>query len=143
MEGPLLERLHNGNAVPLNIQLFVAADARDNIVRRLSERMILSYDLWEESLTLAPARKERTRVTFKNPRAAEAASIGLLALRRGDLPTGRTLYFKLEVRPDPPDEGPATTGTNLRGLVDILSRPTPKPKPELKWTVESAPFSMP
>lgn len=143
LEGPLLDRLHTGNPVPLNIQLFVAADTRDNIIRRLTERLVLSYDLWEENIAVTPVRKEKPRTTYKSPQAAESACLGLLSLRRGELPAGKRLWFKVELRPDPPDDEPATTGTNLRGLVDILSRPTPKPKPDLKWVAESAPFSMP
>jgi hypothetical protein len=143
LEGPLLDRLHSGTAVPLNLQLFVAADSRDNVVRRLTDRFILSYDLWEESIAVVPARKERPRTTFKRPADAESACLGGLLLKRAELPSGRRLWFKLEVRPDAPDEEPAATGTNLRGLVDILSRPTPKPKPELKWVAESGPYSNP
>jgi hypothetical protein len=143
LQGPLLDRLHSGAAVPFSVQLYVAADTRENIIRRLAERMVLSYDLWDESIAMTPARKEKPRSTYKNPLAAEVATLGLLSLRRSELPTGHRLFFKLELRADPADDEPPTPGTNLRGLVDILSRPTPKPKPEWKWVAESGPFSLP
>ena len=137
LQGPLLNRLHNGAPVPLTVQLFVSSDDRSNVIKRLTERMTLSYDLWEENIAVTPVSKSVPRTTHRTPAAAESACLNRLGLRAAELPAGRPLWFKVEVRPDLSDEEPRTPGTNLKGLVDLLSRPDPKPKPELKWIAEA------
>jgi len=44
-----MDRLKEGNAVPINFQATIAVGARQNVVRRVFERFVISYDLWEES----------------------------------------------------------------------------------------------
>lgn len=138
---PMLERLQNGAPVPMTFQVTVAADNRSNVMKRVSERVVVSYDLWEEKYAVTLAQRRGPPVLHKTAPAAEAWCVGQLAVRASDLPMGRNLWFRLDVRADDPEAAGNAAGTaTLRGLVDTFSRT--RPRPENRWSLEAGPVRL-
>jgi hypothetical protein len=138
---PMQERLQNGAPVPMTFQVTVAADNRSNVMKRVSERFVLSYDLWEEKYAVTLARKGGRPVLHKSAPSAEAWCVDQMSVRVSDLPMGRKLWFRLDVRAEDPEAESGGTGpTTLRGLVDTFSRT--RPRPENQWTLEAGPVRL-
>jgi len=139
LQGRVLERLRDGSPVMMGLQVSVAADNRANILRRVAERITVSYDLWEEKFAVLTRRSSQP-VVHANAAGAEGYCLAQLAVRVSDLPAGRNLWFKLDVRVEEPDESQTGSPPTLRDLVDTFSKT--RPKPDQHWTVEAGPVRL-
>jgi len=139
--GRTVDRLREGNAVPINFQATIAVGTRQNIVERLVESFVISYDLWEERFKVVrlSQRKSASNLTALQ---TEAWCYDQMGLSLTNIPKNQPLYFKLEIRAD--DSGartPLFTASdtyNLTALINLFSRPAERLQPH--WTMEAGPF---
>ena len=139
--GHTMDRLKEGNAVPIDFQATIAAGTRQIVVERLVERFIVSYDLWEESYKVVrlSQRKSASNLTAAQ---AEAWCFDNLGIPTANIPRNQPLYFKLEIRADDSAARQPLFGAadnfNLAALVNLFSRPAEREQPH--WTKEVGPF---
>ena len=96
--GRTIDRLKEGNAVPIDFHATIAVGSRQNIVEpRLVERFVISYDLWEERFKVVRL-SQRKSVSNLTAFQAEAWCFDNLGISLANVPKNQPLYFKLEIR---------------------------------------------
>ena len=140
--GRTIERLKEGNAVPVDFQATIAAGSRQNVIEpRLVERFVISYDLWEERFKVVRL-SQRKSVSNLTAVQAEAWCFDNLGISLAHIPKNQPLYFKLEIRTD--DSSARTPlfnpsdNFNLTALINLFSRPPERQ--QWHWTGEAGPF---
>jgi hypothetical protein len=123
--GKSLTRLRDADTVTFLSQITLFSDDHGTIFRRgLPERMIVSYDLWEErfAVTIPGVSKSRSHLTSDQ---AESWAIDNLAISALGLAPERPFWLRFELRAASPREISRVmgdSGISLSGLVEILSR---------------------
>ena len=143
LAGKPLERLKDGLSVVFVSQLTLFADSRNAIFRRTPDRLVVSYDLWEERFSvtrLGGAPQTRSHLTTA---AAEAWAVESLWISAAGLTPTRTFWLRLEIRPVDPKETQSVVGEggiSLTRLVEIFSR---RPgAADLVWSLEAGPLRL-
>jgi hypothetical protein len=146
--GSSLDRLKNGAAVPFDFQLLLWADSRNTPAARALERFVISYDVWEEKYAVtklrgsAAARENKTS-SHLTAKAAEAWCIENIALPAGNLPSGRPVFVRLEVRSVETRQSKglvSDSGVSLTRLIEVFSNPVRGDQQH--WAVESGPIKL-
>jgi hypothetical protein len=141
LTGKSLTRLHDGAAVPFDVQLIVASGSKNNVVARALERFTVSYDVWEEKFSVVRVRDFRRSGMRLSASSAESWCLDNIVIPAADLPAGQQLWARLEIRSAESKEPlAANSGINLATLIEIFSRPS-RPQQD-RWSVESAPFQL-
>jgi hypothetical protein len=141
IEGPVLERLKSGAPVSLDLLLSVASDNRSNVFKKITEKVILSYDLWEEKYFVASPVRKANVYSHRSSANAEAWCIEQLSVRSADLPSARSLWFRLEVKPEDLEDDPAAASRmSLRGMVDTFGRA--RGHGPLRFILEAGPLKL-
>jgi hypothetical protein len=144
--GRTVDRLREGIAVPVNFQFTIAVGNRQNVVERMFESFVISYDLWEERFKVvrlkvegAGQRKSASNLTALQ---TEAWCYDQMGLSLANIPKNQPLFMKLEIRAD--DSGSraplfnAADTFNLTALINLFSRPAERQQPH--WTLEAGPI---
>ena len=139
--GRAVDRLKEGNAVPVNFQATLAVGSRHNVIKRLVERFVISYDLWEERFKVVRLSEHKSASNL-TARQTEAWCFDNLGLSLLDIPRNQQLYVKLEIRTEDsaariPLFNPSDS-FNLTALVNLFSRPPERQ--QWHWTGEAGPF---
>jgi hypothetical protein len=139
LSGRILEKLHNGVAVPFQLQLTASAGGRT--MSQADARFVLSYDLWEERFSVSQTDDGKRAASHLGRDAAEAWCLENLGLAVSALPGGSSFILKLEIRAEEPkDEADVKPSFSMAGLIDIFSR---KQKEELfRWSAVSGPVRL-
>src|SRR5579885_1549449 len=125
LTGKPLSRLKDADTVTFLSQITLFSDNRGTIFRRgAPERLVVSYDLWEErfAVTIPGLSKSRAHMTASE---AETWAIDNLAISALGLAPERPFWLQLELRATSPKEISRVmgdSGISLSGLVEILSR---------------------
>jgi hypothetical protein len=138
LTGKPLSRLKDADTVTFLSQMTLFSDEHGTIFRRgLPERLVVSYDLWEErfAVTIPGASRSRSHLTAAQ---AENWAIDNLAISALGLAPERPFWLQFELRAASPREISrlmGDSGISLSGLVEILSR---KPGPDDPYWMRSA-----
>jgi hypothetical protein len=125
LTGKPLERLHNTDTVVFLSQITVYSDAYYTVFRRLPERVIVSWDLWEEKFAVAipgPAARSRSHLAAAE---AEAWVIDNLAISALGMDPSRQFWLKFELHTaDRRDVSKllGDSGISVSGLIEMLTR---------------------
>ena len=141
LSGKQLDRLHDGATVPFDFQLTLFAQTSNEPLRRMLDRFAISYDLWEEKFSVTRTRAPRKSVSHLSAAAAETWCVDNMLMPSPELPAGRDLWLRLEVRSvEPRDFTPALSDgpISLATLIEIFSRPSVARQQQ--WTLDSAQF---
>lgn len=139
--GKSLSRLHDGAVVPFDFQLIVAVGSKNNVVARALERFTISYDVWQEKFSVTRVSDFHRSPMRLSASSAESWCLDNIVVPAAGLPSGQTLWARLEIRSVESKEPlAANSGINLATLIEIFSRPT-RPEQD-RWSVESAPFQL-
>jgi hypothetical protein len=141
LTGKSLQRLQDGAVVPFDFQLTIAADSKNNVIARSLERFSVSYDVWQEKFSVVRLRDFRKSKLYLSANAAEAWCLDNISLPAAQLPAGRPLWARLEIRSAEPHEQTAQAsepGFSIATLIEIFSR-TPRSQQD-HWATESAAF---
>ena len=135
LSGRILERLHNGAAVPFQFRL--AATSGGRTLEQANARFVLSYDLWEERYSIQQTDAGKRAASHLTQDAAEVWCLENLELPVSALAGEKTFVLKLEIRAEEAKEDPADAkpSFSMAGLIDVFSR---KPREEpLRWSAIS------
>ena len=144
LTGKPLERLKDAATVVFLSQLTLFSENHDVALRRVPERFVVSYDLWEEkfSVTQLGNTPRSTQHVLSAP-AAEAWCLEGMAISTLNLAPDRRFWLRFELRTADQKDlagGAGEPGLNLRSLIELFSR---KPGPEdPNWTREVGPLRL-
>ena len=144
LTGKPLERLKDAATVVFLCQLTLWSENHDNAIRRVPNRFVVSYDLWEEkfSVTQLGSAPRSTPHVLSAP-AAEAWCQEGLAISALGLAPDRPFWLRFELRTGEQKDlsgGAGEPGLNLRSLIELFSR---KPGPDdPNWTREVGPLRL-
>ena len=144
LTGRVLERLKDADTVVLLSQITLFSDDRGTLFRRVPERVIVSYDLWEEKFAVAiPGVSVRPQSHLTAPQA-ETWCLDNLAISALGLAPDRSFWLRFELRTASPKELSAVvgdSGISLSSLmIDMFSR---KPGPDDPyWTRSAGPLRL-
>ncbi len=139
----ILERLHNGAAVPFHFQLTAVPSSGGRPLAQVSDRFVLSFDLWEERFSVVQSNAPRRTVSHLASLAAEAWCLENLALAVSALAAEKSFVLKLDIRAEEPGDEPSAdsgSGLSLTGLIDVFSRKA-KEQP-LRWSAVTGPIRL-
>lgn len=127
LSGKSLQRLKNGNTVVFLSQLTLFSDERRLVpVHKEPDRLIVSYDIWEEnrfSVSIPPpARRSIHAVPAE---VAEAWCLENLSISASGIPPDRPFWLRFELRSaDPKDFAGvmSQSGISIPRMIDWLSR---------------------
>ena len=142
LTGKSLEQLKNGASVSFALQVSItASESGSNILSRMFDRFVVSYDLWEEKFKATkpgPPLREASRLSVP---ACEAWCLDELAPIPASLTPSRPFWIKLELRVEDPKEWAAIVGDgiNLNRLVELFSRP---PRVTQSFTETAGPLKL-
>jgi hypothetical protein len=155
LTGAALTRLKNGSAVPFDLQLTLWVDDRTTPYGRAIQRIIVSYDLWEEKFSLAlqrgfmvrggGSRLSEFRQSASNLSAqdAEAWCMKAIGVPLTGVGANQRVWARLDVRTADPKEAPpllGESGLSLTGLIELFSRPVHGS--EQRWSAEAGPVAV-
>lgn len=143
LSGKPLERLKNGASVLFHFQLSLLSENKLVMLERAAERFVVSYDLWEETFSVARSGTARPVVSHLQPQAARAWCLDNLSAPTARLARDARFWVRLEVRVGgAPDTPPVMSepGLSLTGLVEVFSRKARAQMPA--WSLERGPLSI-
>jgi hypothetical protein len=143
LKGKPLELIHNGNAVPYDFQLSVLAESKSVVLRRVFDRFVFSYDLWEEKFSVMRMRGTRVQASNMSAPQAEAWCVEKMSMPLSGLPADQPLWVRLEVRSQDPHDRTATDteGMSLKALIDLFSTASRGRQPQY-WRAEAGPLKL-
>lgn len=145
IKGSSLDRLKDGLALRIELELVVLTRPGGAATLRGRERFSVSYDLWEERFAITELGTGARAVSHLKASDAEAWCVDAVARAVGPLdrldrsaPFWTRLAYRVDDAPDRLDDPPRFT---LRGLIDRMSRRAPSDA--VSESVESGPFRFP
>lgn len=144
LHGKVLERLHDGATVTIDMQTSLLVDNKKAVFRRALGRFVFSYDLWEEKYAVARLVPERRSISRLTREAAENWALENLPVSVAGLTSDRDFWVRVELliedRRDPPPLVSSSGGISLAALIEIFSR-TSRPQPP-RPQAESGPYRL-
>lgn len=126
LTGKPLERLKDAATVVFVSQLTLASDDRGTVFRRIPERLVVSYDLWEEKFSVTIPGSYKRSIPNVSASQAEAWCIDNLAISALNLAPERPFWLKFELRTTDRRELASLvgdSGISLSSLIDLFSHP--------------------
>jgi hypothetical protein len=146
--GRPLELLHNAAPVDFDFQVTLWSGSRDHVFRRIAERFVVSYDLWEEKFSVAGLQNPRKSASHLAASAAEAWCVEQMSVDVTGLDAAQPFWARLEIRAqDRKENGPllgrgkiTDSGISLTSLIEIFSRPPQAA--QAHWTLDAGPLTL-
>ena len=142
LTGKPLERLHEAATVVFLSQLTVYSDEYVTVFRRLPERIIVSYALWDEKFAVSIRGSAPRSISNLDAAQAENWVIEGLAVSALGMDPNRQFWLKFELKTTEPRDTSrllGEKGLSLSGLVDWMSRRGPD---DLYWTRSAGPWRL-
>ncbi|MFB3825475.1 MAG: hypothetical protein ACE15B_01855 [Bryobacteraceae bacterium] len=143
LSGKPLERLKDGAAVTFFSQLSISTDQFATVFRRLPERFVVSYDLWEEKFSVNRLSGAPRSASHLAAGAAEAWCLESMVVSASGLAPERPFWLRFELRAsDARDEAAIVgePGINITRLIEFFSRRPRSEQPQ--WTLEAGPLEL-
>ena len=144
LSGKALDRLKKADTVVFLSQITLFSDERGTLFRPPTrERVIVSYDLWEEKFAVTIPGSARRSVSHVTAAKAESWVIDSLAVSALGLAPERPFWMRFDLQTASQKDLTrlmGDSGLSLNGLIDLLSR---KPGPsELYWSRSAGPLRL-
>jgi hypothetical protein len=142
LAGKPLERLHDGGSVVYVVSVTVHVERGESGGARLTQRVVFSYDLWEEKFSVVQADAPHRSSSHLTAFAAEAWCLDLLKLPVRAALASKSFVVKLECTSpvDDAQPGDAPSGATLTALIDVFSRNARAVPP--RWEAVSRPLRL-
>lgn len=143
LTGKPLERLRDAATVAFLSQITVFSDDRGTVFRRIPERIIVSYDLWEEKFSVTVPGSAARSNSHMGATQAENWVIEGLAVSALGIDPNRQFWLQFELRTtDRRDVSKLVgeTGISLSGLVDWMTRQ--RGPDDFYWTRNAGPLRL-
>jgi hypothetical protein len=142
--GKSLERLKDGAPVMFLSQVTLSTDpGYRTTFRRLPERFVVSYDLWEERFTVTRLSGLPRSISHLTAAAAESWCLESMAVSAAGLEPQRQFWLRFELRAADPKEEAAVVGEpgiNITRMIEIFSRRARSEQPG--WTLDAGPLRL-
>jgi hypothetical protein len=139
LAGKPLDRLKDASTVVFLSQLTLFAGNRDAPFRKVPDRFVVSYDLWEEKFSVTQlGTTPRSTPRLLSAAAAETWCLEGLAISSMGLVPDRVFWLRLEMRTADANEvssGVSGPGLSLSDLIGIFARKSAAD--QTHWTLES------
>jgi hypothetical protein len=125
LSGKALERLKDASTVTFLSQLTLFSDAQGTVIKRAAERLVVSYDLWEEKFSVTIPGGSKRHLAKASAAEAESWSLENLAISAMGLAPDRPFWVRFELRTADRKELATIvgdSGVSLTGLIDLFSR---------------------
>jgi hypothetical protein len=143
LSGKPLERLKDGASVTFFSQLTLSTDANRSVFRRLPERFVVSYDLWEEKFAVTRLSGNPRSASHLSAGAAEAWCLERMSISAAGLDPQRPFWLRFELRAaDPKEEAGilGEPGINITRLIELFGRRPRAEQPQ--WTLDAGPLRL-
>ncbi len=143
LTGKPLSRLKDGDSVVFLTQLTLTTDNFTSILRKVPDRFVFSYDLWEEKFSVTKLGPGQRTVSHLSAAAAEAWCLDNVAISATGLTAERPFWLRFELRAAEPRDEAAVLGEpgiNLTRLIEMFSRRPRDQQPH--WTAETGPLRL-
>ncbi|HXJ41724.1 MAG TPA: hypothetical protein VNH18_20780 [Bryobacteraceae bacterium] len=150
--GSALDRLRSGATVAFVGQLTVSSlpNAVVSDARSVA-RFALSYDIWEEKLSITrfgDRPEARRSINHLSAQAAERWCLDSMTIEYARLPAEKPFYVQFDLRLEDPRDPLGIVGDpgiNITRLIEIFSRPVPvegKKGQQARWLLNSGPYRL-
>ena len=143
LTGKALERLKDAATVIFLSQLTLFSDTGGTIFKRTAERLVVSYDLWEEKFSVTIPGGSKRHLLNVSATEAESWCLENLAISALGIAPSRPFWLRFDLRMADRKELASImgdTGVSLTGLIDVFSR---KPGAgEQSWSRTVGPFRL-
>lgn len=143
LTGDPLRQLKNGATVAFLAQVTLTGELQTQVLARIFERFVLSYDIWEEKFSAVRTGATRRAASRMNVPATEAWCLDYFFTPPAALAPERPFWLRLELRGEEPRETAAIIGEpgiNLTRLVELFGRPAGNQQPQ--WTAKAGPLRL-
>jgi hypothetical protein len=143
LTGRPLERLKNGASVVFLSQLSIFTDSQGAVFRRLPERFVVSYDIWEEKFSVSRLGGAPRSASHLSAAGVEAWCLDSMAISASGLDPQRQFWLRFELRAADPKEHAAVLGEpgiNITRLIEVFSRRPRSEQPQ--WSLEAGPLRL-
>jgi hypothetical protein len=141
--GKPLERLKDASTVTFLSQLTLFSDAHGTVFKRAAERLVVSYDLWEEKFSVTIPGGSKRHIPNVSAREAESWCLENLAISALGVERSRPFWLRFELRTADRHELASVvgdSGVSLSGLIDLFSRKPGAGEPS--WVRTHGPFRL-
>ena len=142
LTGKPLERLKNADTVTFLTQLTVYSDERGTIYRRIPERLVVSYNLWEEKFAVTIPGPYKRSVENLTALQAESWCFDQLAVSALGMAPERPFWLKFEMKTTSRRELAGLvgdSGVSLSALIDAFSHPRGE---DISWNLQAGPLRL-
>jgi hypothetical protein len=140
LEGRPLERLRDGASVTYVLALTVETEGDARSRTGASEKVVFSYDLWEERFAVMEAEPPGRSASHLTAAAAQRWCMDLFGLPIPAGPPSTRLVLKLECSVADEAGSDEPSGLSLSTLIDVLSRKARTASP--RWEAVSRPLRL-
>jgi hypothetical protein len=130
LSGRPLELLHNAAPVSFNFQVTLWSGTRTHVFQKLTDRFVISYDLWEEKFKVVKTQSPIRMADHLTASLAEEWCLKQMSVDPAGLSSSEQFWARLDIRADDAKDGPlfgrgqiGDSGINLSSLIEIFSRP--------------------
>ena len=143
LTGKPLERLKDASTVTFLSQLTLFSDARGTVMKRVPERLVVSYDLWEEKFSVTIPGGSKRHIPNVSAAEAESWCLDNLAISALGIAPSRPFWLRFELRTADRRELASVvgeSGVSLSGLIDLFSRKPGAGEPS--WVRTGGPYRL-
>jgi hypothetical protein len=151
LSGKPLDLLHNAAQVPFDFQLTIWSGTRNNLYRKIPERFVVSYDLWQEDFRVVKTLSPRRTVDHLTALAAETWCWQQMSEQMSEglhtLGGAEPFWLRLDIRAEDGRDGPlfgrplTDAGISLTSLIEIFSKP-PKAQQSHWGPYDAGPYTI-
>jgi hypothetical protein len=147
LTGKPLERLHKAAQVPFDFQITLWAGTRTQEFRKIPQRFVISYDLWDETYQVVKTLGGLKKISHLTAPQAEAWCLAQMPVDVSGLASNETFWARVDIRTQDGKLAPVfgresitESGISLNSLIDLFSRPAQKEQPH--WVLDSGPLTL-
>ena len=129
LSGKTLDLLHNAEAVPVDFQVTLFAGDRRHEFRRMTDRFVISWSLWEEKFKVVKTQSPMSSIDHLSSAEAEAWCWRQMSTELTGFGENDPFWVRVDIRAEDGKDGPlfgrgvSESGISLTGLIEIFSRP--------------------
>ena len=144
--GRPLELLHNAAPVPFDFQVTLWSGSRTHVFQKLTDRFVISYDLWEEKFRVIKTQSPVKRMEHLSAADTEKWCMDQMSMDVHGVGADEPLWTRFEIRAEDAKDGALfggsinDSGVSLARLIELFSRP---PAQQSHWgPFDVGPFTL-
>ena len=143
LTGRGMEKLQNGSTVTFVMRLSATPQHGVKAVFSLQEKLVISFDLWEEKYSIVQSRPGGRSASRLTAAMTEAWFLESVKIPIRSIPDRAPFVIRFECRieeNEAPDNGEKSSTLTLAGLIDVFGRK--RHEEPIRWEASSGPFRL-